>query len=647
LSTANREIVVMNEEIIATNESLNDMNHNLLKEIQSRREVEEALLFREKQYRAITSLIIQNPDDQDKLLCTILDDALLMLQASNGMIARVNESSNTISVSYAQGDIYEKNEQLALNQGMSGIVYSTGKMLYVEDYQKFPQRINIKDFDRLTSVVSLPLKYQDHVIGIFEVAWVDTPYFVKREELEALQNFTDLASVAMENARSRSQIEYIAYQDILTGLPNRASFKVRLDVEMDKVRLAENSGFLMFIDIDDLKTVNDTYGHASGDDVILEAAKRISASSKGAFVARLGGDEFVILKTGETNRKRIGQIAERILTTLSTDYGVGEGGMHLTSSIGIAVYPEDGTNAVEILKNADNAMYAAKKAGKNCWRFYEAKMQTDTYERMVLKNSLRHAIERNELSLYYQPQVDTMKEVIVGFEALLRWNSLEHGSVPPNQFISLAEQSGLILPIGKWVLREACCFVKKLEDSGFENFKVSVNVSPRQLADVEFEAIVQESISIANIQPSQLQIEITESGLLGCVEECIQKLLKIQAMGVSISLDDFGTGFSSLTYLRQLPVSELKIDKSFIDSILDGSEKETLIYSVINMAHALNLNVVAEGVEAREQFEYLRLRGCDKIQGYFFSRPLPENEILKKLKNNQTDFSEGLFNPNA
>ena len=635
LSDANQEIIAMNEEVIATNESLHYTNQKLLMEIQNRQEVEEALLFREKQYRAITSLIIHNPDDQANLLYTILNDALLMLQAPAGFIAMINDNSNLVTVSYVQGGVYEENEQFALDQGMFGIVYSTKKLLYVEDYRTFLQRINKKSLDRLTSVVMLPLKYRDRVIGLFAVAWMDTPYVVKQDNLEALQNFADLASVSLENARTRATIEKFAYQDALTGLPNRASFTMRLIKEMDQTGLQENGGFLMFIDIDDLKTVNDTYGHACGDSVICTAGHHILASGgEGAFVARLGGDEFVVLKAGETDRNRIGEIADKILKVLSRDYSVGESLIHLSSSIGIAVYPDDGTTAGDILKNADNAMYAAKKAGKNCWRFYETKMQTDAYERMVLTNSLRRAIERRELSLHYQPQVDIETETIVGFEALLRWNSVEYGSVSPNQFIPLAEKSGLILPIGEWVLLEACRFARKLADIDRGKYTVSANVSPRQLADVNFESIVQKAIAETEIQPSQLQIEITESGLLGCVEESIQKLLRIRTMGVGLSLDDFGTGFSSLTYLQQLPVSELKIDKSFIDSILDISEKKTLVYSVIDMAHALNLKVVAEGVEIREQCEYLRYCHCDRVQGYLFSRPLPESEIFQMVKDN-------------
>ncbi|MDU2064574.1 MAG: EAL domain-containing protein [Sporomusaceae bacterium] len=632
LSAANMEIVAMNEEVIATNESLNDMNQSLLTEIAQRQQAEAALIFREKEYQAITSLLIQKPDDQEKLLCTILDDALLMMRAENGMIAKIDESTNTIRVAYSKGTIYKKNAKINLTKGVSGIVYSTGRMFYVEDYGVFPQRISKAKFDRITSIVSLPLKCQERVVGLFEIAWLDQPYMVTQAELAALQNFADLASVALENARTRLEMERMAYQDVLTGLPNRASLGLRLVEAMQELSGKKQGGFVMFIDIDDLKTVNDTYGHAFGDDVIREAAKRIATTSKDAFVARLGGDEFVLLQAGETEPGQVETLVKELLAVLAVDYEVGDSQIHLSSSIGIAIYPEDGTEAADILKNADNAMYAAKKAGKNCWRFYEAKMQSDTYQNMVLKTALRRAVDKGELLLHYQPQVEAATGKIVGFEALLRWYNPELGQVPPSQFIPVAEQSGQILLIGKWVLEEACRFAKELADQGFPDYKISVNVSPRQLADDTFESIVEAAVLVAQIQPRQLTLEITESGLLGCIEESSEKLRRIQAKGFGISLDDFGTGFSSLTYLRKLPVNELKMDKSFIDSIADGLAKEPLIYSVITMAHALKLIVVAEGVETEMQYEYLRSCGCDRIQGYFFSRPLPKLEILQHLE---------------
>jgi diguanylate cyclase (GGDEF)-like protein len=618
-------------ELSAVNESMQDTNQNLLAEIMTRQAAEDALVLRERQCRAITSLIVKNPDSPENLLRTILSDALNMVDAPVGFIALTDENEHKVTVAYVKGDIYQMDEQFSLDQGLFSIVYSTGQLLYVADYRAFLQRINKQSLARVTSAVMLPLKCGNQVIGMFAAAWLDRLHQVNQDNLDALQQFADLVAVTLENAQTRTQIQQLAYQDALTGFPNRASLNRRLTEEMEQDELNQACGCLMFVDMDDLKTVNDTYGHNYGDDVICAVGKHIAqAMGAGSYVARLGGDEFVVLLSGEHDSARIHKIADHLLEILTRDYVIGEDSIHLSASIGIAVYPEDGTTAGDILKNADSAMYAAKQAGKNCWRFYETSMQTETYERMVLTNSLRHAIERDEFTLHYQPQVDEQGK-IVSYEALLRWNSHEFGSVSPERFISLAEQSGLIMSIGQWVLQTACRFARKLAEVGRQDCKVSANVSPRQLADDHFETIVRDAIIAAGIEPSQLVIEITESVLLGSVEESIQKLERLRNLGVGASLDDFGTGFSSLTYLQQLPVQELKIDRSFIESVLEVPVRKTLVRSIIEMAHALNLRVVAEGVETCEQWDFLVSCQCDLAQGYLFSRPLPESEVLQKL----------------
>jgi len=317
-----------------------------------------------------------------------------------------------------------------------------------------------------------------------------------------------------------------------------------------------------------------------------------------------------------------------LVSTSHREYEVDGRSIHMSASVGITLYPGDGEIAGEILKNADNAMYAAKAAGRNCWRFYEPEMLKDAYEKIFLTNSLRHALERGELYLHYQPQIALESYEIVGFEALLRWNSPEYGMVSPVRFIPLAEQSGLILGIGEWVLGEACRFTRKLADLGRKNVHVAVNVSPRQLASEDFVGIVRRCLDETGIQPRQLEVEITENVLIDSLEDSIRKLDELSALGVRLSLDDFGTGFSSLTYLRNLPVGTLKIDKSFIDRILQDKVQEDFIRSIIDMAHALGLNVVAEGVETELQLEKLAQFECDGVQGYVFSRPVSQEEAI-------------------
>jgi|GEM_PF-3493430 len=428
------------------------------------------------------------------------------------------------------------------------------------------------------------------------------------------------------------KIQNIAYSDILTGLPNRVYLNKYLEEEMGKAHDGEATGSIFYINLDDLKMINDSFSHICGDHVIAIISKLlVETVGKEAFVARSIGDEFIVILPGEINRNRIAMMADRIIMALHTDHQVAGVCISTSVSAGVVLYPEDGDTVEKILKKAVNALAVAKKDGKNCWLFYDKSMQTQNYEDVILINRLRHAIEHKELSLHYQPQVVTDSGAIIGFEALLRWHSVEHGSISPVRFIPLAEQSGLIRSIGHWVLREACHFARKLDEMGYGDIYIAVNVSPRQLIDRDFVDIVCSILQDAGIQPSQLELEITENVLVVSLEDVICKLEELQRMGVRLSLDDFGTGYSSLTYLQRLPVHTLKIDKSFIDMIMMKEGQPAIIGSIIDMAHILKMNVVAEGVEEQQQLDYLSKNDCDRIQGYFFSRPVPEINAIELL----------------
>jgi len=426
-------------------------------------------------------------------------------------------------------------------------------------------------------------------------------------------------------------IQQIAYSDSLTGLPNRAHLNAQLKAEMERTRRNQSAGAVLFIDLDDLKMVNDAFGHTYGDALIKMAGNRIvEAAGDSAFVGRIGGDEFMVILSDEYDQKSITETADKIIRAFNQDMEALGICFHTSASAGVAVYPRDGDTTEEIFKNADNAMYAAKKAGKNCWRLYQANMQMEAYDKMLLINSLRQAIDRGELMLHYQPQV-SMDSVTAGFEALLRWNSPEHGYISPVRFIRLAEQSGLIQSIGNWVLREACQFARRLADNGWGHIHVAVNVSPYQLCAEGFIDSVSQALSSAGIEPSQLELEITENALIESLEESTHILKKIQNMGVGLSLDDFGTGYSSLTYLQRLPVKTLKIDKAFIDMILTDEAQKAIIGTIVDMAHIMEMSVVAEGVEEESQMEYLAKCRCDLIQGHIISPPIPENEAVRFL----------------
>jgi len=443
-----------------------------------------------------------------------------------------------------------------------------------------------------------------------------------------LENITERKRAEETLQQKNIEIHRMAYFDALTGLPNRAHMNKWLLDEMGKTGEG-HSGVVLSIDIDDLKMVNDTFGHSYGDALIISAGNRIlSEAGRGAFVARIGGDEFIAILPGPREQKSVEKLATRIIEILGQEHEVLGARFSMSVSAGIAVYPHDGTTAEEILKNSDNAMYAAKRAGKNRWRFYESSMQVDAYETMQLTNSLRHAVERGELIVYYQPQMVIKTGQVTGFEALLRWNSEEHGLVSPTRFIPLAEQSGLIQSIGYWVLEEACFFAQRLAEKGWEDIHIAVNVSPFQLSDDGFIESVRSVLAETGIMPRQLALEITETVLMTSLEDANDKLAELKAMGVGLALDDFGTGYSSLTYLQRLPIKTLKIDKSFIDMITTEGAQPAIIAAIVVMAHIMGMIVVAEGVEVEKQIVYLEECNCDQIQGYFVSRPVPEEEAI-------------------
>lgn len=437
-----------------------------------------------------------------------------------------------------------------------------------------------------------------------------------------------------ERKAQEQVIQRLAYHDALTGLPNRAYLREFLNLEMEKAQQEETSGAVLFIDLDNLKTINDTFGHSYGDEVIIKTGSYICAAmQERAFVARIGGDEFIVVLPGEANRGKIRNIAAGMVKLLERDYELGTSRAYMSASIGIACYPDDGDTTEAILKKADLALYAAKGNGKNTWHFYETDLQKTADEDMLIKQGLREAIKRNELYLHYQPLGNPHTLAVVGFEALLRWNSAELGPVSPGRFIPLAEENGTIQTIGEWVIGEACRFARRLADRGKSHLRVAVNVSPRQLAAENFVPLVREAIRTAGINAGQLEIEITENALIVSMEDSIQKLKALRTLGIRLSLDDFGSGYCSLTYLKNLPVETLKIDKLFIDDIESDADQLRFVNSIVSMAQLQGLSVVAEGVETESQLNKVRQCQCNFIQGYIFCRPLPETDAMLFLNN--------------
>ena len=581
---------------------------------------------------AETTTSLVNELDVDKSLQNILNQATNFMGIPHGFIQLFESDGNQALYKFGSGryEDFVGKRILFNDKGIVAEVKRTGKMVVVDDYVNWPHRIHNALGDEITSAMQAPLNLDGKTIGSIGLTIFGEALEIDREKVAVFEQFATVATIAFKNAMAHQKICYQAFHDALTGLPNRAHLNKRLEEEMILTRSGQAAGAVMFIDLDDLKTVNDLFGHTCGDSVIVAAAEDIvGALGEEAFVARVGGDEFVVMLSGEEDPSSIAQIAERLVGAIRREYEVKGQRIHMSTSIGVTLYPGDADMAEETLKNADIAMYAAKTAGKNCWRFYEQGMLKETYEKMVLTNCLRHSLENGELYLHYQPLISLEKRHVVGYEALLRWNSLEQGQVPPLRFIPLAEESGLILSIGEWVIGEACRFARRLADLGRRNIRVSVNVSPRQMAAENFVKMVRQCINDAGIEPEQLEVEITENVLIESLEDSTRKLVELSALGVRLSLDDFGTGFSSLTYLRSLPVGTLKIDKSFIDRILEDRVQEGFIRSIIDMAHVLGLNVVAEGVETEAQLAKLVQFDCDSVQGYVFSTPVSQEEAIR------------------
>jgi diguanylate cyclase (GGDEF)-like protein len=426
------------------------------------------------------------------------------------------------------------------------------------------------------------------------------------------------------------KLHEMAYHDQLTGLENRASLLENMREIVD--RRDGRQCALLFIDVDNFKYINDVMGHTFGDRMLQLIGDRLKNLAKENMkVYRLGGDEFIILIDRFADPEEIEKWTVTILKELKKQIELDNSILFNTVSIGVSLYPDHGNTMDELLKKADIAVYKAKSAGKNRIVIYNEPMNEAVTERMCIESCLRTALENNEFELYYQPQLDLETNAISGFEALLRWRSRELGLVAPDRFIKIAEDTHQIIAIGEWVLRNACVFLKKLHQAGNKDLSISVNISMLQLLQDDFTDFVFETLDIVYLEPHYLELEITESILMESYETIPGKLKTLREHGVKIALDDFGKGYSSLTYLRNLPISTLKIDKTFIDTISGPDKNKSLTDHIVNIGKSMDLCVIAEGVETQEQLDYLKEHKCTKIQGYLFSRPLPEKDAYQKI----------------
>ncbi len=484
--------------------------------------------------------------------------------------------------------------------------------------------ILVNDKEAVTSISMVKGWAYVIITGLLIYTLVHTAFVrIKTAEDKLYLSYQYLSDANME-------LEHQAYYDPITGAQNRLALINR----MNKLITSEDSGkiALIIVDIDNFKYINDTMGHSFGDQLLVMVSARLESLAEGRYtIFRLSGDEFVILLEAFKEEAEVEMLAVKLLKSFKSRFDISSSSMFITISMGVSLYPEHGDTMDELLKNADIALYKAKGTGRNRIVFYKKPMNEEVSERVSIEKHLRTAMDNNEFELHYQPQLDISTKKVSGFEALLRWKSPELGQVSPLKFISIAEDTHLIIPIGEWVMRNACIYIKSLHQKGYEELSVSVNISMLQLLQDDFVDNVIEILEYSKLDPRYLELEITESILMESYEAIAGKLKLLKERGIKLALDDFGKGYSSLNYLRQLPISTLKIDKSFIDTIGSAGKHKSMTNLMVKIGRTMGMCVVAEGVETQEQLDYLVKYKCDKIQGYLFGRPIPGGEVIDTL----------------
>ena len=445
---------------------------------------------------------------------------------------------------------------------------------------------------------------------------------------------TRMSGITMDiddRKEAEERVQFLAYYDALTGLPNRTLLRDRLAKAFAGARRQKYKVALLFLDLDRFKDINDSLGHSVGDLLLQEVAERLRRWGREQdTVARIGGDEFLIMLTHVNHISDAAVAAERLMDAMAAEFVVQDRSLSIGCSVGISIFPEHGMEADDLMKNADAAMYSAKEAGRNNFRFYTEDMNVQAVERLTLESSLRLALDKKELFLVYQPQMEMVTGKITGLEALLRWQHPQLGLVPPDKFIRIAENSGLIVQIGEWVLRTACAQARKWQDEGLPAVTVAVNVSAVQFRQEDFSELIRRVLQETGLAPEYL--ELTESLLLSSADVTFSVLQRLKRMGLKLAIDDFGTGYSSFSYLRQFQVSKLKIDRSFVRDVAVNPDDAAITAAIISMAKSLNLKVIAEGVENESQMSFLRAHQCDEIQGYYFSKPLAVEKVADRLR---------------
>jgi diguanylate cyclase (GGDEF)-like protein/PAS domain S-box-containing protein len=585
-------------------------------------------------------------------------------EEQKGFEVRLNRLPDSQNLIVMIRDVSERNKTLLTlketEQRLQDLFNNIPSAIYVKDLQGKYLSIN-KEFEQLFHVLNKDIKGKNdfdifpesiakycqesdkkveqlgHSIETEEDVDVDgvsqTFHSVKYPLFDAQGSMYAVCGISTnitDKKKSADKIYYQAHYDALTHLPNRFLALDRLSQHLIEAKRNKDKVGILFLDLDDFKKINDSLGHEVGDKLLIEAAERLTKILRSEdTVGRLGGDEFIILLRGLSDAKDALTIADNILNSFKDVFKIDGRELVMTVSVGIAIYPDDGDNSSQLLRNADTAMYQSKNLGRNTYSFFTEKMNHDISRRLLIEEHIRGALERNEFEVYYQAQLDVFSERIIGAEALLRWKNPVLGNVSPVEFIPIIEQTGMIIPIGKYVIQESLCMLNKWQELSNLNLRIAVNLSPRQFRDPELINFIKTMLEVNDIEAKYLELEITE-GVLMIGHSYIKEALKeLNQLGILLSMDDFGTGYSSLSYLRQYSFDVLKVDRSFINGIADESADRDLVNATIAMAHSLGLKVVAEGVENEEQLFILNEFNCDYVQGFYFSKPIPEKEFFE------------------
>jgi diguanylate cyclase (GGDEF)-like protein/PAS domain S-box-containing protein len=565
-----------------------------------------------------------------------------LMYAKNFYIAMYDPDTDMLSFPYYVDEYDTPPEPTHLSKGCTEYVLRTGQALLAsaETFAELERRGEV-ELVGAPSVdwLGVPLKTSEKTLGVLVVQSYDERRFEEKDK-EVLTFVSQHIASALERKQAAETIRHLAYHDSLTSLPNRMLFRDRFLHALALAHRKKEMLAMLFLDLDRFKKINDTLGHAAGDRLLQAVAERLKKTLReGDTIARLGGDEFMILLSGVKAVEDAAKVAEKILYAIRPSFMIDGHELHITTSIGISLYPYDGQDTDTLVKNSDIALYRAKEYGRNNYQLYTAAMNARAFEQLALENSLRRALEREELFLMYQPLIDLKTRTISGLEALVRWQSPNGQIHPPDTFIPLAEDTGLIVPMGEWILNTACRQIKLWQAQGLQVYPVAVNLSARQFQQQNLIGEISKALEEHQVEPQYLAIELTESTILKNADLAIDTLREFKLMGIQISIDDFGTGYSSLSYLKRFPVDALKIDRSFVNDCIENADDAAIVSAIISMAHSLKLQVVAEGVETGSQLEFLRTQNCDKMQGYLISPPMAASQLATFLSHWATSLS--------